>query len=111
MKVELKLYADTINASAQLLEQVYNLSTPLGQSEKVVRSIAYDVAETMLSKQKSIRKKLNLFDAKKKHKVSLKFHEAFALYNILNELLHNVSDEYNRTILGKLIGEVHQKII
>lgn len=111
MKVELKLTADTINAAARLLEKVYDLPAPLGQSEKIIRSIAYDVADTMLSKQKTIRKKLNLFDAKKKHKISLKYHEAFALYNILNELNINVSDDYNRTILNKLKDELHQKTI
>jgi hypothetical protein len=111
MKVELKLTADTINAAARLLEKVYDLPTPLGQSEKIIRSIAYDVADTMLSKQKTIRKKLNLFDAKKKHKISLKYHEAFALYNILNELNINVSDDYNRTILNKLKDDLHQKTI
>jgi hypothetical protein len=111
MKVELKLTADTINAAARLLEQVYDLPAPLGQGEKIIRSIAYDVADAMLSKQKTIRKKQTLFDSKKKYKISLKFHESFALYNILNELLHTVSDQYNRTILGKLIGDVHQKII
>jgi hypothetical protein len=111
MKVELKLTADTINAAARLLEQVYDLPNPLGQSEKIIRSIAYDVADAMLSKQKTIRKKLNLFDAQKKHKISLKYHEAFALYNILNELNINVSDDYNRTILNKLKDELHQKTI
>lgn len=111
MKVELKLTADTINAAARLLEKVYELPAPLGQSEKIIRSIAYDVADTMLSKQKTIRKKLNLFDAKKKHKISLKYHEAFALYNILKELNINVSDDYNRTILNKLKDDLHQKTI
>ncbi|MCB6131652.1 hypothetical protein LIT53_12255, partial [Flavobacterium psychrophilum] len=102
MKVELKLNADTINAAARLLEQVYDLPAPLGQNDKIIRSIAYDVADAMLSKQKTIRKKINLFDAKKKYKTSLKYHEAFALYNILNELLVNVSDDYTRIILDKL---------
>ena len=111
MKVELKLTADTINAAARLLEKVYDLPAPLGQSEKIIRSIAYDVADAMLSKQKTIRKKLNLFDAKKKHKISLKYHEAFALYNILNELNINVSDDYNRTILNKSKDDLHQKTI
>lgn len=111
MKVELKITSDTINATARLLEQLYDLPTPLGQRETIIRSIAYDVADAMLSKQKSVRKKLNLFDAKKKYKISLKFHEAFALYNILNELIINVSDDYNRFIISKLIAEIHQKII
>ena len=111
MKVELKLTADTINAAARLLEKVYDLPAPWGQSEKIIRSIAYDVADAMLSKQKSIRKKLNLFDAKKKYKISLKYHEAFALYNILNELIINVSDDYNRVILDKLKNDLHQKTI
>jgi hemolysin-activating ACP:hemolysin acyltransferase len=39
MKVELKLNSDTINAAARVLEQVYELFAPLGQSEKVIRSI------------------------------------------------------------------------
>ncbi|MEB3443101.1 hypothetical protein, partial [Flavobacterium psychrophilum] len=60
MKVELKLNADTINAAARFLEQVYDLPAPLGQNDKIIRSIAYDVADAMLSKQKTIRKKLNL---------------------------------------------------
>jgi len=111
MKVELKLTADTINAAARLLEQVYNLSAPNGQSEKVIRSISFDVAETMLSKQKSVRKKQSVFDTKKKHKVSLKFHEAFALFNILNELINDVSDDYNRIILLRLIDDLHQKTL
>ncbi|UOP31870.1 hypothetical protein MWM28_00015 (plasmid) [Flavobacterium psychrophilum] len=44
MKVELKLNADTINAAARFLEQVYDLPAPLGQNDKIIRSIAYDVA-------------------------------------------------------------------
>ena len=111
MKVELKLNADSINATAQLLEQVYCLAPPLGQSQNIIRSIAYDVTEIILSKQKTIRKKQTLFDAKKKHKISFKFHEAYALYNILNELITNVSNDYNRVIISKLIVEIHQKII
>ena len=111
MKIELKLNADTINAAARILEQVYDLPAPLGQNEKLIRSIAYDVAETMLSKQNSVRKKLSLFDSKKKHKISFKYHEAFALYNIINDLNYIFPDDYTRIILSKLVSEIHQKLV
>ena len=69
MKVELKLSPDTIFATARLLEQVYEMSNAIGQSEKLIRSISYDVADAFLSKQKAVRKKQSLFEDKKKYKI------------------------------------------
>jgi hypothetical protein len=111
MKVELKINTDTINAAARLLEQIYYLPMPLGQNEKIIRSIAYDVAEVLLSKQKTIRKKMSLFDTNKTHKISFKYHEAFALFNILNELACNITDNYSRVIIDTFKNNLHQKII
>ena len=111
MKVELKINADTINAVVRLLEKIYELPSPTRQPDKLTRSITYDVIEVLLSKQKTIRKKQTLFDVQKKHKITLKYHEAFVLHIVINELIFNVTDDYTKMLLNKLSGEIHQKIV
>lgn len=109
MNIELKLTPDQVFAVAKLLEQVYD-TNPIDINQKVMRSIAIEVADIYIKKQHSLYKKQTLFDAKKLHKITLKFHEAFALHSVLESLMYTVQDIYCRTILHKLINTLHQKI-
>lgn len=109
MKIELKLSPDQVFAVAHLSEQIYQ-SNPTDVYQKIWRSIALDVADIYIKKQHHLYKKQTLFDAKKLHKISLKFHEAFALHIVLETLMHTVQDIYCRTILQKLCDTLHQKI-
>lgn len=109
MKIELKLSPDQIFAVANLMEKVYE-TNPIDIDQKIMRSIALDVADIYIKKQHSLYKKQNLFDVKKLHKITLKFHEAYALHNVIESLLYTVSDIYCNTILQKLTATLAQKI-
>ncbi len=109
MKVELKLTADQVFAIAKLMEQVYE-SKPILTNEKLMWSIAMDVADKFTKKQHLIYSNQSLFDNKKKHKISLKYHESFALHYAIEALLHSVNDIYNNTILKKVLATLNQKL-
>jgi hypothetical protein len=109
MKIELKLTADQVFATARLLEQIYE-SKPTDIQQKLMRSIALDVADKYIKKQHSLYTKQNLFDAKKKHKITLKFHEAYALHSVIETLIYTVNDIYCNSILKTLLGNLNQKL-
>ena len=109
MKIELKLTADQVFATAKLLEQVY-YSEPADTNQKLMRSIAIDVADKYISKQHALHSKQSLFDAKKKHKITLKFHEAYALHSVIETLIHTVNDIYSATILKLILATLNQKL-
>ncbi len=109
MNIELKLAPDQVFAVAKLLEQVYE-TNPTDINQKVMRSIAMDVADKYTKKQHAIYSKQSLFDAKKKHKMSLKFHEAFALHSVIELLLFKVTDIYINSILQSLLATLNQKL-
>lgn len=109
MKIEIQLTADQVFAVAKLLEQVY-YSHPIDTNQKIMRSIAIDVADKFTSKQITLYSNQNLFDSKKKHKMTLKFYEAFALHSVIELFLHTVNDLLKTTILQKLLNDLNQKL-
>jgi hypothetical protein len=109
MTIELKLSPDQIFAVANLMEKVYE-TNPIDVQQKIMRSIALDVADIYIKKQHSLYKKKSLFDVKKLHKITLKFHEAYALHNVIESMLYTVSDIYCNTILKKITATLHQKL-
>jgi hypothetical protein len=110
MTIQLKLTPDQIFAVAKLLEKVYQ-TNPIDVQQKITRSIALDVADIYIKKQHLLYKKQSLFDVKKLHKITLKFHEAYALHNVIESMLHTVSDTYCNTILKKLTATLHPKLV
>jgi hypothetical protein len=109
MKIELKLTADQVFAVAKLMQQVYEFK-PTETQQKLMRSIAIDVADKYTNKQVAIYSKQSLFDVKKLYKISLKFHEAYALCSVLKLFIHSVNDVYSNTILNKIIAILDQKL-
>ena len=108
--IALKLTADQVFAVAKLMETVYD-SIPTDAQHKLLRSIALDVADIYIKKQHSLYKKQSLFDAKKLHKITLKFHEAYALHKVLESFIYTVNDIYCKTILQKLTAILDQKLL
>jgi hypothetical protein len=109
MKIEIKITADQVFATSKLLQQVYD-TTPVDVNQKIMRSIALDVADKYISKQHALYTKQDLFDAKKKYKITLKFHEAYALHSVIELLLYTVNDVYCNTILKILLATLNQKL-
>lgn len=110
MKVELKLKIDTIFAINKLLQTVYDAQQPTSLNQKIYRSIGFDIADKFDKLEKSNIKKATLFDNKKTHKVTLKLHEGWALYNIIINLLPSVNNHQAQTILQATADKIHPQL-
>ena len=109
MKVILKLNPETAIIIAATIEAVYN-NKALTRKEKSTLSIALDVASKLDGKAVSIKAKQNLFDAKKKISISLKFHEADMLEMLLIQQMKGVEQPYIRQEIQKAINQLNQKL-
>lgn len=109
MKIDLKLTPENALIIAATIEAVYN-SKALTRREKSTLSIALDVAAKLDGKAVHLKAKQNLFDAKKKIKISLKFHEADMLELLLIQQMKGVQDSYIRQEIQKTINDLNQKL-
>lgn len=109
MKIDLKLSPENAIIIAATIEAVYN-SKAFTRRDKSTLSIALDVAAKLDGKAVAIKGKRNLFDAKKKIKVTLKFHEADMLELLLIQQMQGVEDTYIRGQIQKTINDLNQKL-
>lgn len=111
MKIALSTNTDTIIALSKLLELVYDLPVSTDKRENVYKSIGFDLADKFSSKAKTIIKKANLFD-NKNQKIKLKYHEAWALEQIVRELTEVFPDKnpYRKTLYQKALDQLNQKL-
>lgn len=112
MKVELKLSNDTLMATNKILKEIYELPLSQVKRENVYRSIGFDLADKFDKKCKTQIKKANLFD-NKKVKITLKFHEAWALESLIKSLADEiiVNNEYQRRLVFALADTLNQKTV
>ncbi len=111
MKIELRMNSDSILAVNELLQHLYALEVSVDKQERVYKSIGYDLADKFDTKAKALKKKSTLFDLKKSYKISLKFHEAWALEVILRELFTYTDNHYTRLRVNMVIDQLNQKIV
>lgn len=109
MKIELKISINALMAANKILKEIYNLPVSMDKRENVYKSIGFDLADKFDSKCKAQIKKANLFE-KKKVKVTLKYHEAWALEAIIQDLLDTVTNDYQKSLLTSLTHSLNQKL-
>ncbi|WP_417366841.1 hypothetical protein [Flavobacterium beibuense] len=114
MKIELKLTADELQYLDSVLEDI-SLTTIKKfmfsmANSKLMLSVMIDVADKVIKKYQGLSRKVSLFDAKKKHKVEFKYHEASALCSYLVGLRPNEVDPYRKSIVTKLTMDLSQKL-
>jgi chromosome condensin MukBEF complex kleisin-like MukF subunit len=110
MKIEVKITNDGLMSISALLMLLYGKKVTTNGQEKVLLSIGYDLADKFDSKAKQLVKKSSLFDTKKRHKITLKYHEAWALEIILIEFLPFHSNEFSKNEVQKVINQLNQKL-
>ncbi len=110
MKIEIKISNDSILAVNELLQHIYTMQKSNDKKVNVYRSIGFDLADKFDTKAKQLIKKTTLFDLKKKHKITLKFHEAWALEIILRELFTYTDNHYKRFQINIVIDDLNQKL-
>jgi hypothetical protein len=106
MNIELKLTADDLQFLSSCFEQHAKHDAArfnkLKRDNKVVVSIVTDIADRICKKYEKLSRKPTLFDTKKKHHVTLKFHEGYALWMYLTGRLLIEFDPYNKSKIVKL---------
>lgn len=109
MKIDINLSPEPLLILAATMQVIYN-TTAHTRRTKATLSIALDVAAKLDGKAANAKLKRNLFDAKKKVKVSLKFHEADMLELILIQHLGTVDEPYIRQQLQTIVNQLNQKL-
>lgn len=109
MKIELNLTAEEIFTVTTVLNPIYTAKA-IKREGKSLFSIGLDLVDKFETKSKSLKKKQNLFDSKKKHKISLKFHEADALERILIDQKQYVDLPFMVFQIQKVIDILNQKL-
>lgn len=109
MKIELKLNSDAIIALSQKLSGVY-IAYPLTTSEKVMKCVLMDVFDRVSTKAKGLQRKQSLFDSKKKVTLSLKFHQAYYLYEFIKGI-EMFDTDFQATQIQKIINLLDQKLV
>lgn len=108
MKVAINLKPDAVIAVHKSLQKVYDMEVTVNRLEKIYRSISFDLADIFEKKFKGIVKKQTLFD-KKAMKITLKFHEACALKEILPQLIETAENPFIANQLQQAINQLDQK--
>jgi hypothetical protein len=110
MKIDLKINNDCLQALEQIFKQIKFM--PNASPEiKVYTSILLGMSDKIISKAHKANSQMSLFDPKKKHKISFKYHEAFATHQIVNSLNEAYKeDQYKYNLLQKFLHELNQKL-
>jgi hypothetical protein len=109
MKIQLKINADGIAAVSKLLEQVYYLKNEKSHI-KMLQSICFEVSNKVTKAYRSVLEYHNLFDAKKKYSINLKYHEAYALEMVIISLIETVNDDLAKNKLNQIKDFLNQKL-
>lgn len=111
MKIDLKLTAAEINYLDGKTTLTLGIAPKeLQKDKRTAYTIMLDVADKLASKAKTINRSSTLFDAKKKHKITLKWHEAETLEQYIDAFSSYQDDEYNTNLARKIIGQLNQKL-
>lgn len=101
---------DDLRIISNNLQTVYLDVVNRTWEEKLSHSIGLDLADKFQSKQKKQIKKANLFETNKLLKITLKYHEAWALYQILQSLIMNQSGYREQLRVQEVINKLNQKL-
>jgi hypothetical protein len=109
MKIQLKINADGIAALSKLLEQVYYFKTA-DKEVRIVQSVCFDVSNKVTKAYRTALENHNIFDAKKKYTINLKYHEAYALEMGIVSIIETVNDDLAKNKLNQIKDFLNQKL-
>lgn len=110
MKTKLKFSVDEIVAISTVLNLIYEIPfNALNQETKIFFSVGYSLSDTFEKKRRELIKKLDLLNSHKKVSITLKYHEAWGLKNILIDQIHLAKNDYQKTNIQKSINQLDSK--
>lgn len=116
MKIKLKLSPDQILNIDRLLSSLFGevkLMASISIQDRVVASLGLELSDIFHTRARKMIREANLFQNNKRARsLTLKYHQAWALEQLiiagLNKLENN---EYRTAILMQLANEINQKIV
>lgn len=110
MKIPLKISIETLAAIHEVIQGIYTQQPTQELTQKLYRSIGFEVVEKFDSKRKAIIKKSNgAFNPADEITISLKFHEAWALKYLLTALSESITNGWAINENRKIINFLDQK--
>lgn len=110
MKVKLKVSSHEMMYLEEKLKPIVATRPQEVKKEQMnAFSIMLDVTDKVVAKASKLSRSIDLFDNKKKHDVTLKYHEAFSLEQFLIGLPEE-TDAFKRNLSTKLIAQLNQKL-
>lgn len=104
MKVKLKFTTAEIVTISVLLNKYYEIQfNGLTEEEKLQFSIGYVLSDMFETKKRDLMKKSDLFNEAKKIKITLKYHEAWGLKNILVDHVNLLENKYQKVNIQQAI--------
>lgn len=108
--VRLKITITTLGVINRIGQSIYTAPPAVDFTEKIWRSIAFDVVEKIEKRCKAIVKRHdNLYDGDALISLSLKFHEAWALKEALHKFQNEAENELQALLNSKVINFLDQK--
>ncbi|MFL0065356.1 hypothetical protein V2595_06940 [Tenacibaculum maritimum] len=97
MKVKLKFTVDQIISISAILNKICKINfNSLSHQEKINISICLVLSDTFEMKKRDIQKKNDLFNSRKKISIALKYHQVWALNQVLIDKFSLVENEYQK---------------
>ncbi|MDM1061925.1 hypothetical protein HXZ62_05000 [Empedobacter falsenii] len=104
-KIKFELKNDELNVINQIIENRINQQSLPTPETKLVESIIYELADKML--KKFITERMN----SKAFKISLKYHQAYALHFILRDFQQVESESpYINMVVLKIANQIHEQL-
>lgn len=111
MKISLKTSIEKLAILDRIVGGIYCTKPSMNLMENVQRSIAFDVTEKLTAKSKSVVKKHNnLFDSTKEISISLKYHEAWSMREVLRDLIINCENDFERHAVQTTINKLDKNL-
>jgi hypothetical protein len=104
--IKLELSPDQLTALDNFMSQIDEKYKPTTMEGKAIKSISYSINDKVRGKYLKLQRDFSLFDQSKLITHSLAYHEAFALFQLLNLLLGASPNIYLQIIHDFL----HQKL-
>lgn len=111
MKIELKITTDELNYLEKKCFLIQGMDfRQLDKTSKNSYTIMLDVLDKVTAKAKAVNRKMGLFDQKKPHKITLKYHEAYILEPYMEAWSTTETDAYTSNLSRKIIAQLNQKL-
>ena len=109
MKIKLKQNIDGLFALQKLCNVVLEMQESTTNA-KMIKSIIEDVLKLVNRPLQTAIENNNLFDCKKKHTITLKFHEAYTLHEGILGLINTIDNPLAKTKLNQIKDFLNRQI-